>query len=133
MSAQADALDRVAAELAESNRLRREAQRDATRERDRQATERFLRRATQKEPTHVGVGLFARAVPVIAEAFSHKIPGEFWTQVADRVVDVACPCGEAPRVAYDRIATCNCSRSYLYDGREVRVANSPAKGADTPA
>lgn len=133
MNAQVDALHRVADALIEHNRLREQAERERRREREREATERFLRRATAKEPVDVGVGFFARAVPAIAEAFSRKIPGAFWTQVDDGLVDVACPCAEVVRVAYDRIVTCDCSRSYLYDGREVRVANSPTQGAEEAA
>lgn len=133
MSAQADALHRVADELAEHNRVRRAQLREQRAADGREATRRYLERAAAKEPRRVGVGLFARAAPCIAEAFSRKIPGEFWTQVDDQLVEIACPCGEVPRVAYDRIVSCDCSRSYLYDGREVRVANSPSKDADEAA
>lgn len=133
MSAQTEALNHVAAELAENNQLRREERREERRARDRAATERFLRRAAAKEPVKVGVGFFARAVPVIAEAFGRKIPAQFWTLVETELVEVACPCGETPRVPFDRITTCDCSRSYLYDGQAVRVANSPAASADAPA
>ena len=118
-------LERIATGLEEANRLQRERNLLQRREQDRAATERYVQRATQKDLRGVGVGFLAHGVPVIAEALSRKIPDEFWILVENEEVDVACPCKETARVAYDRLTTCRCGRTYLYDGDAVRVANSP--------
>lgn len=119
----------LTAELAEHNRLQREALKARKAEQLHQATERYVQRARQKDLTHVGVGFLARGAPVVAEALARKIPPEFWTLIEDRRVDVACPCGETPRVAYDGITKCGCERVYVYDGQAVRVANSPTEAS----
>lgn len=61
-------------------------------------------------------------IPGLVEQFESVVPAEFIAQVDVGVVEVACPCGEAPRVAVGQVAGCACGRFFLTDGRTVRSA-----------
>lgn len=66
------------------------------------------------------------------------VPGEFWSlQVDDAgftVADVACPCGEQPRVEACGMTVCGCERAFVFTGQDVTVVNSQKRvGADSDA
>lgn len=64
-----------------------------------------------------------RAAPyVYADAFTTLVPREFFTQVADGSLLVACPC-KVEHVVGDAgyPASAECGRYFLYDGQDVRV------------
>lgn len=87
--------------------------------RDPAATYDFLYR---KQPQRFGFVQLARGIPGFAALFTGRVPGEFFAQVDDDVVEVSCPCGHQPRLERMAPTRCNCDRAFVYDGREVRVA-----------
>lgn len=121
----------------------RERQRDARARREEE------RRREEMRPGHRRPDLYkipflayASAAPLLAEAFSRKIPPEFWSVDTDTAL-VSCPCGELATTELGIPSFCGgsdwvdedrprddekdgCGRAYLYDGMAVRVAFSPA-------
>lgn len=91
------------------------------------------RRPLRKMP----FGAFVHRIPELAEAFTVKVPGNFWTHMEGRV-EVPCPCKGATVHPTEWPAPCpaaertSCPRWYLFDGEDVRVAFSPRGGAPTP-
>lgn len=76
----------------------------------------------RKQPQRLGFMQFARAIPGYAAAFEKKVPDNFTAQVADGIVEVACPCGETPRLEWMIPAPCACERTFVNTGQTVRVA-----------
>lgn len=76
----------------------------------------------RKQPHRLGFMQFARAIPGYAGAFQKKVPDNFAAQVADGVVEVACPCGETPRLEWMVPTPCACERTFVNTGSAVRVA-----------
>lgn len=76
----------------------------------------------RKQPQRLGFMQFARAIPGYAGLFTTEVPGEFVAQVGVDEVDVACPCGETPRVKWMTPTGCACERTFVNLGTSVRVA-----------
>jgi hypothetical protein len=61
------------------------------------------------------------------------VPPEFWAQQADddgfTVADVACPCGEQPRVDACGMEVCACGRCFFFTGEDVTVINSQKRSS----
>lgn len=57
-----------------------------------------------------------------------KVPGAYWSLDVDdegfSVAEVACPCGETPRVDAGGLHACECERGYFFTGEDVWVVNS---------
>lgn len=78
---------------------------------------------SRKQPQRLGFMQLARAIPGYARAFAKSVPDNFYAQVSDGVVEVACPCGESPHCRLWAAPTaCTCGRYFAYLGRDVRVA-----------
>lgn len=71
---------------------------------------------------------FASAIPGLARQFERVIPEKAWGSCAGgSLAKIGCPCGAEPEAAIAEICRCeNCERFYIFDGRSVHVANSPA-------
>jgi hypothetical protein len=63
--------------------------------------------------------------PELALAYQRIVPPEFWSLDRGRAT-VACPCGHEPELVEDVPIHCECSRSYVFTGRHVRVAGTPS-------
>jgi hypothetical protein len=87
--------------------------------RDPAATYDLLER---KQPHRLGFVHFARAIPGYLNQFTTEVPGDFVAQVSVDEVDVACPCGETPRVGWMTPTGCACERTFVNLGTSVRVA-----------
>lgn len=121
------------------------------RKRDAEARREEERRQREARPGHSRPDLYklpflayARAAPLLAEAFSRKIPPEFWSEDTGAAV-VSCPCGVTATTELGVARFCGgsdwveedrerderdgCGRAYLYDGASVRVAFSPSPAA----
>lgn len=74
---------------------------------------------------------FSRAIPGYVARFAKRVPDEFIAQVADGIVEVACPCRTPPEPQCETWVptACGCGRTFVYTGREVRVAYG--RSADT--
>jgi hypothetical protein len=79
----------------------------------------------RKQPVRLGFIQFARQLPPLAGLLARKVPGAAWMQVADGVVEVACPCGSTPRCEWNVPKPCECERIVLYFAGDVRVAYIP--------
>lgn len=64
--------------------------------------------------------------PSLSVPFTKEIPGEFWAQTAEGLAEVACPCGQAPKLHFAIPARCDCDRAFLYAGKAVFVAEFEA-------
>lgn len=64
------------------------------------------------------------------------VPPEFWSQEVNdegfTVADVACPCGESPRVEVLSMALCPCERTFFFSGEAVTVVNSQKRSQADP-
>lgn len=108
--------------VAEHNRRERRALEDTP---EIRAEIEALRRPLRK-PSLV---TYIRGCPNLASLLggATKIPGAYWTQVDDGVVEVACPCGETPACTGDAPTFCSCVRAYVRVGPDVLVLFSPVE------
>lgn len=82
-----------------------------------------------RRPLHtIGPAGYVRGCPDIGRALMSGvvIPGNYWTQVDFDMVEIACPCGEAPRCISWAPTFCACGRAYAHFDGDVRVYFSPA-------
>jgi hypothetical protein len=75
----------------------------------------------RKVPHVPGFMQFARAIPGYVDHFPGRVPPEFTVQVEYDVTEVACPCGETPRLRRNIPMVCPCGRVFFYFACEVRV------------
>lgn len=111
-----------------------------------------LERLTDRKPPRVGSSnldarqfRFAdfastRLLQGIIAAFDREVPSEYWSLDVKEafprslpVAMVSCPCGETPAAVGGVAVTCECGRAFLFTGKAVKVAFSPAPKAQTPA
>lgn len=78
----------------------------------------------RKIPQRLGFMAFARGVHGYAAQFDREVPGSFFVQVADGVMEVSCPCGETPRLRWLAPVVCGCQRTFVSTGSRVLVARS---------
>jgi hypothetical protein len=78
----------------------------------------------RKQPRRLNYADFARAIPGYAALFTGRVPDNFYAQVDDGVVEVACPCkpDQLPRCELLVPTPCACERWFVYTGSIVRVA-----------
>lgn len=82
----------------------------------------------RKLPTRIDWWMVARAIPGYAARFDREVPPEFVAQVADGVVDVACQCGETPRLPRWMVVVCDCNREFVNLELRVKVARPDGMG-----
>jgi hypothetical protein len=75
----------------------------------------------RKVPHVPGFMQFARAIPGYVDHFPGRVPPEFTVQVEYDVTEVACPCGETPRLRRNIPMVCPCGRVFCDVAGEVRV------------
>jgi hypothetical protein len=68
---------------------------------------------------------YARVVPGLAAQFTGRVPDDFVARIDEDHVDIACPCGATPRCELLVPKPCACERTFVWDGKVVRVAGSP--------
>lgn len=115
-------LRQLVAGVAEHNRRERRALEDTP---EIRAEIEALRRPLRRPPLVTYVRSCPNLATLLAEAT--KIPGAYWTQVDDGVVEVACPCGATPSCAGDAPTFCSCVRAYVRVGPDVLVLFSPVE------
>lgn len=76
----------------------------------------------RKQPQVPGFMQIARQIPGYAAQFSGRVPPEFTAQVELDVIEVACPCGETPRLRWNVPEPCPCGRVFVDLGGDVHVA-----------
>lgn len=76
----------------------------------------------RKVPVKITFLMVARLLPGLAAEFDIEVPGEFFAQVEEAVVEVACPCGGQPRLTTGEVNDCVCGRVFTYTGQRVLVA-----------
>lgn len=115
-----DVLQRLAAGLDEHNRRERLAAQNAP---EIQAELGALRRPLHK----LSLLTCARACPDLLRLLARavKIPGAYWTQVDDGTYEIACPCGQTPRLTDDGPTFCACGRAYAQLSGDMVVLFSP--------
>jgi len=80
----------------------------------------------QGRPLHrLTVEAFA-GIPGYMDQFDRAIPDDFWVKSGVDEAEVSCPCGETPCLELGAPHVCACERAFVYLGRSVRVAFSPA-------
>lgn len=98
----------------------------------RERTERDERLKAEWPPGTVrplGLSTFLQAIPGLAARFDKIVPPEFVVSVAEDELEIACPCGQTPRVRAGRLQSCDCNRWFLHDGRSVHVAKTSGTDA----
>jgi hypothetical protein len=82
--------------------------------------------------TKVGMPMFAKHIHGFMDQWT-QIPGDYWAQMLNddgyTAAEVACPCGEAPKVEVGGSLSCECGRIFWFAFTDVWVANSPLNGA----
>lgn len=112
MSDVADALDRL------THLVRDELRARGGRETHHRPGQRPLRR--------MDLRAYLEGIPGLPSRFARQVPPEMWAQLDDATVEVACPCGQAHRVARERLVKADCGRVFVWDGaQKVRVAGTP--------
>jgi len=79
-------------------------------------------------PSRPNVLTFFNAMPWLLRYFDRKVPDGATFKDTDgdvEVIEVACPCGETPRVPIGSIEECKCERFYFATPLRVLCANSP--------
>jgi hypothetical protein len=81
-------------------------------------------RLERKQPHRLNFMHFARAIQGYLDQFSARVPPDFYLQVDDGIVDVACPCkiDPVPRCEFMVPTPCRCGRIFVWTGGDVRVA-----------
>jgi hypothetical protein len=115
-----DLLRRLAAGVDEHNRRERIALQNTPESR---AELEAHRRPLRKPP----LAAYVRGCPNLASLLRTgvRIPGSYWTQVDDGVVEIACPCGQTPACVGNAPQFCVCDRAYIRVGPDVFVLFSP--------
>jgi hypothetical protein len=80
----------------------------------------------RKLPQVLGFMQFARVIPGYAAQFRGRVPPQFTAQISHDVLEVACPCGETPRLRVNVPVCCVCGRVFCDVGGVVRVAYTEA-------
>jgi hypothetical protein len=116
----AEVLERIAAGLEEHNRRERLAGQDTP---EIRAELQALRRPLRKLPLLA----YARGCPDLLRLLGRavKIPGAYWTQVDEGTYEIACPCGETPRISESAPIFCACERAYAQLSGDIVVLFSP--------
>lgn len=91
--------------------------------------ERYLA-AQARPPERISAATLLQAIPGMAGHFDKRVPDEFWNQVADRIAEVACPCGATPRVSLNGLQACDCDRIFLHAGDRILVARTAETDSD---
>lgn len=78
----------------------------------------------RKVPQRLGFMAFARGIPGYAARFDREVPGEFLALVNDGVLEVACPCGQTPRLTRMAPVVCACGRTFAHVGSKVVAARA---------
>lgn len=125
----ADALASLAAGLEAQERREREKLEHERRQAD------YRRIGHRNEPRVLNLLDYNHATQgMLLGVFDREVPAEFWSLDGVTAV-VSCPCGETPLVPVAVPRSCegeDCGRAFLFTGRVVRVAFSPAKTSAGP-
>ena len=116
-----DALERIAGQLERERWERRAPPRELAVHHDPAAG---YDRLDRKQPKRLDVMVFARAVPGFMAHFPRTVPENFIAVDRD-VLEVACPCGRAPRLTSLTVVECACGRVFARVGTTVHVAPAP--------
>lgn len=117
-----EALQHIAAGVAEHNQRARRAEADTP---ETRAELEALRYPLRRIPL---MG-YVRAIPdlLCAVGAGTKVPDAYLSDGAGGSVEVLCPCDAKPIVVPDAPTFCACGRAYVRVGRDVRVLFSPVK------
>lgn len=83
-----------------------------------------------KPPRRMNLRAWLENVPGLPARFSKRVPAEMFMQVADQVVEVACPCGESHQVGFESLVLAKCGRGFIWDGQNVFVSPEPPSPPD---